>query len=93
MQHAVEKSKELGQVGAGKSNDYMDNALSFSETAQRYAKYGSKKGERNVDVNSVLEKIKLPSFVQDRHSMSNDVRRVKKHGNRDIVNETSTSFH
>ena len=98
MQHVFKKSKELELVGAvsrdaknpHNNNDYLDNALSFSETANKYAKYGSKgKNSRAMNVSSVLEKIKLPSFAQDRHSMSNEVRRVK--GENQDINEASNN--
>lgn len=76
MQRVFNKSKELEQVGAisGDQSDYVDNAYSFTETAHKYARYS--KGDQK----GVLNRIKLPNFVQERSSMSNDIRS----GNKDI---------
>ena len=80
MQRVFNKSKELEQVGAisgDQQSDYVDNAFSFTETAHKYARYSKGGGDK-----SALERIKLPTFVQERSSiaMSNGNRR----GNKDI---------
>ena len=77
MQRVFNKSKEFEQVGAisGEQGDYVDTAQSFTETAHKYVRYN--KGEQT----SVLNRIKLPTFVQERSSMSNDIR---SGGNKDI---------